>query len=45
MALILSTNKEEDAYFSQKKGAFPELSFYRNTTLISHRYHSLKGKF
>jgi len=28
MALILSTNKEEDAYF---KKHFPELSFYRNT--------------
>ena len=28
MALILSTNKEEDSYFREQ---FPELSFYRNT--------------
>lgn len=28
MALILSTDKEEDAYFREQ---FPELSFYRNT--------------
>lgn len=28
MALILSTNKKEDAYFREQ---FPELSFYRNT--------------